>query len=184
MGRKARLHPGDGLCVSFFTQEGAEAARSGRGTQSEDQARVCQDRNHRGRLAYVPTYSWGNAGGHGRASAHDSRLPASQPHQCDEPVSTGNLEEQAPGSGQTRRRASAHGIAVAKQTFPHPIILHNGPSLRLSAFSAPAGKRLCFGWWSALDPYWTQILGRGSRKLLKDMVGTRRLELLTSTVSR
>ncbi len=35
-----------------------------------------------------------------------------------------------------------------------------------------------------LDPYWTLILGRGSRNLLKEMVGTMRLELLTSTVSR
>ena len=34
-----------------------------------------------------------------------------------------------------------------------------------------------------MDPYWTQILGRDFRNRLRNMVGTRRLELLTSTVS-
>jgi hypothetical protein len=35
-----------------------------------------------------------------------------------------------------------------------------------------------------LDPNGPRFLGRGSRKLLKDMVGTGRLGLLTSAVSR
>jgi len=60
-------------------------------------------------VAHFSALGWNHAGGDGRTSAHDPRLPAAQQPSCHEQVPAGNIEDQTLGAGQIGRRYFADG---------------------------------------------------------------------------
>src|SRR5436305_7914386 len=118
------LQHGFRFCVSVHSPEGTKTTGSKCRVEAEDQTCVCEVRSRRRGLAYVPSYRWDVAGRHGRTSAYDSRLPASQQSQRDQQVFASDLEDQASRPGEVGRRNPAHGIIVREQIKPDPVILH------------------------------------------------------------
>ena len=93
------------------------------------------------------------------------------------------MQEQANGAGQVGRRNFADRRAVAKQINTDPM-KHSDLLMKVAQDIFAAAKMgVRKGVWALIAPKCTQIDWAGFLNLLKNMVGTRRLELLTSTVS-
>ena len=129
------------------------------------------------------------ARGDGRAPTHDPRLPASQQPERHQQIPAGNLKDQAHRARQAGRCDSAERGSLHKQIQPDSVNLHR-PSVRCEQ-RRDENPDACAAQWEGgnflSSPDCPQICPGGevrAAKRLKDMVGTRRLELLTSTVSR
>ena len=160
--------PGHGFCLSVTSSERSQTSRSCRSAESKDQAGIRQVRDCGCRLAHIPTHRGDDAGGHGRTSAHDPRLSTPQQFERYQQIPSSYVADKAIGPGKIGRRALTHRAASDKQVQFSPMSLHVHSPAPYSLVGPRLGPR---------------FLG-DIRKLLKEMVGTRRLELLTSTVSK
>src|SRR5882762_7434596 len=165
--------------ISVQTQEKSKAAGSCGRTRPQDQARVCQVWYPGRRLAYVSAHGGKYAGGDGRASAHDPRLPASQQSECDEQVSAGHATNHASGPRQAGWSNHAQWFAASEQVNSDPI---NPCTPVILGKQAPFGGPV-LSWAALVVPRFVPRFLGGFCKLLKDMVGTWGLEPQTSTVS-
>ena len=151
------LQYGCRFCVPVPSPEGTETTGSKLRVEAEDQTRVCEARSHRRGLAHVPPYRWDVAGRHGRTSAYDPRLPASQQSQRDQQVFASDVEDQTSRSREVGRRDPAHRIIVREQINSNPVIPHPG-NRRTCGSSRSLQRNLSV--WSAgffIGPKWTQI---------------------------
>ena len=112
---------------------------NGISAQEEGSTRVKEDRHHRRGLAHFSAHGGNYVGGNGRTSAHDPRLPAAQQPSCHEQVLAGNIEDQAPGAGQTGRRDFADGYLAEDK--PNPMNAVDG-RFRMEPFSSSAYRPL------------------------------------------